>query len=91
MSVKYACEILVQYLERFLRYRQKFIDPYIMEFYIKCYDVNVHFLIGKAGNSFLNSWLVSLEMSSPKSMLKSVVFGVIKMGIFANKKNHYQI
>ena len=33
-SLKYACEFLVQHLERFLRYKQKFIDPYIMEFYI---------------------------------------------------------
>ena len=30
MSLKYACEILVQYLEPFLRYRQKFIDSYII-------------------------------------------------------------
>ena len=30
MSLKYACEILVQYIEPFLRYRQKLIDSYII-------------------------------------------------------------
>ena len=70
MSLKYACEILVRYLGRFLRYRQMFINPYIIEFYIKCCDVNINFLIDNAGNSYLNSWLVSLEISSSKSIIK---------------------
>ena len=70
MSLKYACEILVRYLERFLRYRQMFIDPYIMEFYIKCCNVNINFLIDNAWNSYLNSWLMSLEISSRKSKIK---------------------
>ena len=89
MSLKYVCAILVQYIERFLRYWQKFIDPYIMEFYIKCCDVNVNVLIGNAGNSLLNSWLVSLEISSPKSIIKISGLRHDKMGNFANKKNHY--
>ena len=89
MSLKYACELLVQYLEQFLRYRLKFTDPYIMEFYAKCWDVNVNFLIGNAGNSLLNTWPVSSEMISPKSIIIISRLHHFKMVIFVNKKNHY--
>ena len=37
MSLEYTCEISVRYLMRFLRNRQKFIGPYVMELYIKCF------------------------------------------------------
>ena len=36
MSLEDTCEISVRYLKRFLRNRQKFIGPYVMELYIKC-------------------------------------------------------
>ena len=49
-----------------------------MELYVKCCDVNVNFLIGNA----LNTWLVSLGMSSPKTIIKIIGLRHVKMGIF---------
>ena len=62
----------LKYMNMFLRYGQKFIDPYIMEFYTKCCDVNVNsdrhrreFTFKLLAGEFRN-----VEMSSPKSMIK---------------------
>ena len=88
MFLKYACEILVQYLERFTEIKAKVLDPYIMEFYIKCFDVNANFH-KNAGNSLLSTWLVRFEMSSPKSISKISGLRHDKKWVALPIKNNY--
>ena len=65
ISLEYTCEILVLYLKRFLRNRQQFIGPYVMELYVKCLRRQCEFSDRQLGE-FISGCLKRIDYSFGK-------------------------